>query len=64
MDPEEFKQRFIKALPEVSAELNLGLDEFYQFPKISLLEYELGFDDLDLLHRIGLPKRASPFFSL
>ncbi|MBT2788254.1 MULTISPECIES: SUKH-4 family immunity protein [unclassified Halomonas] len=63
MTSEEFKARFIKALPDVPEELNLKLDEFSQFPESALLGYELRDDDRDFLCKVGFPRQAASFLS-
>ncbi len=45
------------------AGLNLGLDEFYQFPEATLEGHGLRQEDRDTLLWVGLPKQAAPFLS-
>jgi hypothetical protein len=63
MIPRKFRLRYVRALPEVPAGMNLGLDEFYSFPESYLTAYALSQVDANFLCSVGLPKQASPFLS-
>lgn len=63
MDLIEFKQRYIRALPEVPEGLNLGLDEFHLFDPSAKGASLLNKEDYEHLVSVGLPVQAPPFLS-
>jgi hypothetical protein len=57
----DFRSRFVAALPEVPADLDLHLDEFVEFERADLSR--LASEDADLLKRQGMPRAAAPNLS-
>lgn len=63
MLPEEFRERFVKALPKPPAELKIDLAEFVEFDDDVLNGVDLSERDRKFLVTAGLPKSAAPFLS-
>jgi hypothetical protein len=61
--PEQFKRRYVAALPEPPPHLNLDLGEFATFSRGSVDALHIDPTDRRLLSDIGLPRRAAPFLS-
>ncbi|MFM2600156.1 hypothetical protein [Vibrio fortis] len=56
-----FKKRFLEALPEVPAGIDIGLGEFVTYDKSTLTVLER--ESSDFLHEVGMPVCASPFLN-
>jgi SUKH-4 immunity protein len=66
ISPEEFKNRFLKNIPELPPdlpELRQRLSEFIQFPDSLVQGLNISQSDKSILLTSGLPKAASPFLS-
>jgi hypothetical protein len=63
MKPEDFRQRFIAALPPTPPALDLELDDFIQFAPSQLTRYELDSIEHHLPSGVGFPAQAAPYLS-
>ena len=63
MELREFKERYIRALPEMPDGLDLRLDEFHLFDPGMGVAQSLSDNDFEHLVSVGLPMQASPFLS-
>jgi|GEM_PF-2077572 len=63
MELNEFKERYLKALPEIPPEININLNQFRIFPKSKVDLLPIKENEKKLLKNVGLPEQASPYLS-
>lgn len=61
MQPGDFKERFIRSLPDLSSDIDRRFDEFILFPETEVEALQIPKEDKLILTVSGLPRDAAPF---